>query len=305
MTRTAAIFPGQGSHRAGMASAWADHPAGDAITGFGRAAGLDLRALADDAQACGATAVGQPAIAAVSLAAWTAATAAGFSPDLVAGHSLGEVTAAIASGALGPADGARLIAFRGRAMGEACEARPGAMIAVLRLSDDQLDDVLRRCPGVSVANDNAAGQVVLAGPPDHVDAAAEVVREVGGRVLPLPVQGAFHTEAMRPAQDTLARAVDDVAFTDPAVPIVSGLDGTVVTTGSDMRDRIVEGITTPVRWRAVVERFAALEVTHVVELGPGGVLSGLVRRALPDVEITAVATPDDLSDLPTNLRSPA
>lgn len=292
------VFPGQGSQRAGMASAWSGTPQHDVFQDVGHAAGLDLATLADDATRCGAsTALGQPAILAASLAAFDALAEAGLRPDVVAGHSLGEVTAAIAAGSLSRNDGAALVTERGRAMGSACAATPGAMAALIKLSAEQVADIVARVEDVAVANENAPGQAVLSGSPDAVSRAAELAREAGGRVLPLDVEGAFHSPAMTPALVRVDTFLKRTPVHDPQLDLVTGTTAEVVTTAAGVQRALVEGILSPVRWRAVQERLVSMGVRTVVEVGPGGVLRGLARRAMPDVEVLAVETPDDVREV--------
>ena len=292
--RIAFVFPGQGSHRADMASAWL--PQADGLfRELSDATGLDIVATADDADACGAsTRLGQPSITAVSLAALAALTDAGLTPDLVAGHSLGEVTAAIAAGVFTPAEGIALVAARGRAMGQACRTSPGTMAVVVRVDTATVEDVVADLDDVVVANVNAPGQVAIAGTEAGVDAAAAALRDVGGRVIPLPVEGAFHSPAMTPAVVALTAALQWAPARDPEVGLVSGLDGAVRLTAGAVTRALVEGLLAPVRWVDVQEALASAGVGLVVEVGPGGVLTGLAKRAIPGVRVVSVATPDDV-----------
>lgn len=289
------LFPGQGSQRPGMAAAWQGTPQARVFDEVGHAVGMPIATLADDAERCGAsTAVGQPAILAASLAALDALTAAGIRPDVVAGHSLGEVTAAVAAGALSPADGAVLVAERGRAMAAACTMAPGAMAAVIRLDDDALGSVRAAVPEISIANQNAPGQAVIAGPVAAIARASDRVRELGGRVLPLDVEGAFHSPAMTSAVVRVDAALRRLPVHPPAIPIVSGTTARPLTSAAAVTRALVEGILAPVRWRAVQEHLAASGVTLLVEVGPGGVLAGLARRTVPELPVVSVAGPDDV-----------
>jgi [acyl-carrier-protein] S-malonyltransferase len=278
----AVVFPGQGSHHAGMASELAGHPAYATFDEVGRAAGLpQLAQLADDPVACRSTAVAQPAVFAASVAAWRVAG----EPEAVAvaGHSLGEWAAAVAAGALTVADAAAVVAERGRAFADACAASPGTMAAVLALDLDTVRDLIAGWPGVVVANDNAPGQVVIAGPPDAVDAAAEACRGRRGRVRRIDVEGAFHTPAMAPAVPRVAKLLAEVVVRDPVVPMVSGATATAARTASAVASGLVDGILAPVRWREVQLQLAALGATTLLECGPGDVLRGLARRTIPEV----------------------
>lgn len=287
------VFPGQGAHKEGMAAAWEGHPAHTTFAEVGRACGLDdLARLADDAEACARTAIAQPAVFAASIAAWRALTDAGVAPDAVAGHSLGEVAAAVASGALSVADGAALVGERGRAFGDACERNPGAMIAVLGSDADTIAQVLLEVPGASIANDNAPGQVVVAGSPEAVERAAEACRDAGARVIPLDVEGAFHTESMAPAIVRVASCIRRLEVRDPVVPLVSGATARFTVSAEDVTRGLVDGILATVRWRQVQGRLVELGVDAVIEVGPGGVLRGLARRTFPGTTVLSVDSPD-------------
>lgn len=292
------LFPGQGSQRPGMAAAWRGTPQEPVFAAVGHAAGIDVATLADDADRCGAsTAIGQPAILAASLAALDALLTAGVRPDVVAGHSLGEVTAAVAAGALSANDGALLVAERGRAMGAACAAAPGVMAAVVRLDDDALTTLLGQVPDVALANVNAPGQAVLSGPPAAVERAAGLARDLGGRVLPLDVEGAFHSSAMTPAVVRVDAALRRLPVHEPTTTFLSGTTGGPVRTAAAVSRALVEGILAPVRWRQVQEQLPALGVSLIVEVGPGGVLRGLARRTVADIPVLAVAGPEDVPEV--------
>jgi [acyl-carrier-protein] S-malonyltransferase len=309
--RTAWIMPGQGSFRPGCLR--------EAITGEGPAAiaardtveqlvaasGRDLLELGDDAGTGARTADAQPTITATSLAVAAALRAEGLEPDLVAGHSLGECTAAIVAGALSLADGAQVVAARGAAMGQACVEEPGAMGAVVKLAPEAVDAVLADHPTVVVANDNAPGQVVVAGPPDDVAALKDDVRAAGGRLVPLDVEGAFHSRAMRSAVPVLEQALAAATVSDPTVPLLSGVRVAALTAGEDIAAALRDGILSPVRWREVQDALAADGVTHLVEVGPGGVLAGLAKRAVPDLEVRTVATPSEATELAVELHAAA
>lgn len=293
--RTAFLFPGQAAQRPDMARAWDGTPHVAAFDLVGERMGADLRTLADDADACAAsTALAQPAIHAASLAALDALLAAGVRPDVVAGHSLGEATAAVAAGVLDRTAGADLVVARGEAMGRACAASPGAMAAVVRLDLDVVESLVERVPDACVANANAPGQVVVSGPPEAVDEVGRLAKEAGGRALPLKVEGAFHSAAMSPAVvrvDTLLRQLD---VNDPEVPVVSGIDGLPRSSGDAVARALVDGILAPVRWVDVQQSLVADEVDLLVEVGPGGVLAGCAKRTVPGVTCVSVAGPEDV-----------
>jgi [acyl-carrier-protein] S-malonyltransferase len=288
------LFPGQGSHRAGALAAWTDHPAAAILDEVAAGVGRDVVALSEDPDAGGRTADAQPAILAASLVVWRALTDAGIAPGLVAGHSLGEFTAAIAAGSLSVRDGAALVAARGAAMGEACAANPGTMAAVVKLGPDAVEVLVEGIEGLVIANDNAPGQVVVAGTPEAVASVRDQARDAGGRALPLDVEGAFHSPAMAPAVEVVAARLAELEVRDPVVPLVSGTTASALEDAVGIAGALVDGILSPVRWREVQLELARLGVTEVVEVGPGGVLAGLAKRTIPDVRVTTVATPDDL-----------
>ncbi len=291
---TAFVFPGQGSHRAGALTAWSGHPAAAVLDAVEEGLGRDVRSLSDDPATGGRTADAQPAIMAASLVAWQGLVDAGARPDVVAGHSLGEYTAAIAAGALGVVDGTRVVAARGRAMGAACAASPGTMAAVIKLHPDAVEVLVDGIDGLVIANDNAPGQVVVAGDLEAVRTVRTRAKDAGGRAMPLEVEGAFHSPAMAPAVDAVRAALDEVDLHDPEVPVISGATAREVERAEPLADALVAGMLSPVRWREVQLRLAARGVTDLVEVGPGGVLAGLARRTVPDLQVHTVAGPDDL-----------
>jgi [acyl-carrier-protein] S-malonyltransferase len=225
--------------------------------------------------------------------------AGGPEPVAVAGHSLGEYTALVAAGVLDETAGARLVAARGAAMQAAATARPGTMAAVLGLD---LADVAAACAGVEgawVANDNAPGQVVIAGTQTGVDTAGERARQRGAkRVIPLAVSGAFHTPLMAPAHKDLDVALAATTFTDATVSAVANVDATAHTAGGQWRGLLSAQLTSPVRWRESLGRLADMGVTTFIELGPGTELSGMVKRTVPTAGRLHVAAPADLAALP-------
>lgn len=299
MATVAFVFPGQGSWEAGVLQPWRRHPAGEVVDEVGRRAGLDLWDLPEDAGE--RTALAQPAILAASLATHRALTDAGVLPGVVAGHSLGEVTAAVAAGALDVGAGAALVAERGRAFERACRCSPGSMAAVLRLDEDDLRELLEGVEGVQVANVNAPGQIVVSGSEEALARLREAVGECGGRALPLEVEGAFHSVAMEPAMVRVDETLRGLSVGAPGIPLVTGVSGRVVSSAHAVRRALVDGVLAPVQWVAVQRRLAELGVDRVVEVGPGTVLAGLARRTLPDVPVTSVATPGEVEELAREL----
>ena len=300
--RTAFVFPGQGSHRPGTAATWAEHPAAKVFEEVSEGVGRDVTRLDDDPEVGTRTADAQPAILAASLVAWRALAELGFVPDVVAGHSLGEYTAAIAAGSLSIRDGAKVVAVRSEAMAAACASNPGTMAAVVKLAPDLVAELVGRIPGLVVANDNAPGQVVVAGPVEAVGQVRDAAREAGGRAVPLEVEGAFHSPAMTDAVGPVAELLDTLPVIDATVPIVSGTEAAPLQRADEVRTALVAGILAPVRWREVQVRLRDLGITDLVEIGPGGVLAGLAKRTIPEVSVHTVATPDDLRPVATALE---
>jgi [acyl-carrier-protein] S-malonyltransferase len=302
---TAFVFPGQGSWRPDALRPWDGHPATRVLDEVQAGLGRDVRALAGRPDAGRRTADAQPAILATSLVAWRALLDAGVRADMVAGHSLGEVTAAVAAGALAPEDAGRVVAARGEAMGVACRERPGTMAALVRLDATDVRRVVDETPGLVLANDNAPGQAVVAGPEHAVAAAGAWTRELGGRALPVDVEGAFHSPAMACASEPVAAALAACELRAPGLALLSGRSADVVRTASEVAEALVSGIRHPVRWREVQLALADRGVTRLVELGPGGVLKGLARRTVPSLEVLTVAAPDDVAALQAALTSAA
>lgn len=292
----ALVFPGQGSQRPGMGAPWRADPGWSLVERASDLLGRDVEQLLIDADAeqLRATRDAQLSTYLVCLLAWQALSP--LQVAVVAGHSLGELTALVAGGVLTCDDGLAVVAARGAAMQAAAEAVPGTMAAVLGVEDDAVD---RACAGLEQvwpANYNAPSHVVVSGSAAGVAAAATALKDAGARrVLPLPVGGAFHTPLMEPAREGLDEALRAVSYAPSAVPVLSAVD--VRPHGDDVSARLSRQLTAPVRWRQVLEALPAYGVDTVVEVGPGGVLTGLVRRTLPDVRAVSVATPEDVAQL--------
>ena len=288
------VCPGQGSQTPGFLSPWLELPGlREHLTELSDAAGVDLVAhgTVSDEDTIKDTAVAQPLLVGAGLIALRAlggTTGVG----ALAGHSVGEITAAAAAGVLREADAMRLVALRGRAMAQASAATPTGMSAVLGGDPDDVLATIER-HDLTPANVNGAGQVVAAG---SLPALAALTEDppARARVIALKVAGAFHTRYMAPAVEALAAAAADHDVSDPGVTLVSNRDGAVVTDGREALDRIVAQVSNPVRWDLCMERFATLGVTAVIELPPAGTLVGLAKRSLKGVELLAVRTPDDL-----------
>jgi len=292
-----AVFPGQGSQTPGFLSPWLElDGARDRLAQASDAAGVDLVAAGTewDADRIRDTAVAQPLIVAAGLLSWAALqNAAPAVPGGVAGHSVGEITALVASGVLTADDGMRLVGIRGRAMADAAAQEQTGMSAVL--GGDQ-DAVVARLGelDLTAANYNGGGQLVAAGAlPALAELAADPPRAT--RVIPLQVAGAFHTRYMVPAVETLRVAAADVQPHDPALTLWTNHDGSTVTGGREALDLLVAQVASPVRWDLCMASFADHDVTGIIELSPAGTLTGLAKRALRGVPTVAVKTPDDLA----------
>jgi len=294
-------FPGQGSQRSGMGRAWVDHPSWEVAGEASEIAGRDLTALLLDApmDELTRTANAQLATFVTSLVVLDAVERLGLTPAACAGHSLGEYSALVASGALSLADGTALVIERGDAMQAAADVAPGTMAALIGIADDDAEAACQRAEAdVWVANYNAPGQVVIAGTEAGIAAASAHAKELGARkVLPIPVSGAFHTPMMLPARTRLRDRLGTVTFHAPEVPVVANVDARVHTDAAEWPGLLSAQLCSPVRWRQSLEALSGRGATLVVELGPGGVLTGMVRRATPDVKGVSVAVPDDLDKL--------
>lgn len=292
----AVVCPGQGAQSPGMLSPWLELPGTAELLGrWGEQNGIDLVAhgSTSDAETIRDTAVAQPLLTASALA--TAALVLGDGaprPDVLAGHSVGEFPAAALAGVLSADDAVSLVAVRGAAMARAAAATPTGMSAVL---GGDATEVLARLTELELtpANVNGGGQVVAAGSLDALAALSENP-PARARVVPLQVAGAFHTSFMSPAVAELAEAAARTTPTDPTVTLLSNADGAPVSTGTEALERLVAQVANPVRWDLCCERLLALGVTGLLELAPGGVLTGLARRTLPGVATVALKSPADL-----------
>ena len=209
-----------------------------------------------------------------------------FTPDMVAGHSLGEFSALVAAGALGFEDGLQLVSKRAMAMQRACELKPSTMAAVLGLEDDVVADICANTDGVVVpANYNCPGQLVISGEVEAVNAACESLKEAGARrALVLPVGGAFHSPMMEPAREDLAAAIEATAFSAPKCPVYQNVTTNPETEADAIKSNLIAQLTAPVKWTQSVQNMVNDGATHFVEVGPGKVLQGLVRKIATGVE---------------------
>jgi [acyl-carrier-protein] S-malonyltransferase len=285
------IFPGQGSQSAGMGRELAENfpSARAAFDEADEALAFALSRLCFEGpeEELRLTENTQPAILATSVAALRAAEGEGLPrPDFVAGHSLGEYSALVAAGALSLRDAVTVVRKRGRYMQEAVPVGAGAMAAVLGADLETVEaackEAAREGEICSAANVNSPGQIVIAGSAAAVERALPILKERGAkRAIPLKVSAPFHCALMLPAQERLAADLDRVAFKDLSVPLVTNVDAAVIRTGSEARASLVRQVSSPVRWRESVELLTREGVGLFVEVGPGKVLSGLVRQTAP------------------------
>ncbi|MFF9805695.1 ACP S-malonyltransferase [Streptomyces coeruleorubidus] len=294
------VAPGQGAQTPGFLTAWLDFPGvRGALEAWSDAAGLDLIRYGTeaDAEEIRDTAVAQPLLVAAGLAsAYMLFDDPAELPGKVgaiAGHSVGEITAASLAGVLPHEEALRLVRTRGLAMAEAAAVTETGMAALLGGDPEVTVPHLEKL-GLTPANINGAGQIVAAGTKEQL-AALEADKPEGVRkVVALKVAGAFHTHHMAPAVDTLAKAAEALTPGDPKVTYVSNKDGQAVAAGTEVLDRLVGQVANPVRWDLCMETFKELGVTALIEVCPGGTLTGLAKRALPGVKTLALKSPADL-----------
>lgn len=287
--------PGQGSQTPGFLDPWlADAEARALLESYSEAVDLDLVAhgTISDADTIRDTRVAQPLIVAAGLLAARALRAAGAEPTAVAGHSVGEVTAAAIAGVLSEADALRLVRARAEAMADAAAAVPTGMSAVVGGVEEE---VIAHAAsfGLEPANYNGGGQLVVAG---ELEALARFGDDPlrGTRVIPLQVAGAFHTRFMAPAREALRDVAAELEASDPAITLWTNKDGSVVGSGAEFVELLVGQVASPVRWDLDMEAFTAAGITGLIELAPAGALVGLAKRGLKGVPTARVSAPDDI-----------
>ena len=288
------VAPGQGAQTPGFLTPWLDLPgAADRVAAWSDAIGLDLAHYGTqaDADAIRDTAVAQPLLVAAGILSASALGAV--APGAVAGHSVGEITAAAFAGVLDDTAALTLVRKRGLAMADAAAITETGMSALLG-GDPETSVAHLEKLGLTPANVNGAGQIVAAGTLEQLAALNEDKPEGVRKVVPLKVAGAFHTHHMAPAVDALAKAAAELAPADPKFRYVSNKDGQTVATGAEVLERLVGQVANPVRWDLCMETFKELGATAIIEVCPGGTLVGLAKRALPGVKTLALKTPDDL-----------
>lgn len=286
------IFPGQGAQFSGMGlDLFENHliaqelflKAND-ILGF-NITDIMFEGAAEDLKQ---TKVTQPAIFLHSVIL-SKVLGTSFKPDMVAGHSLGEFSALVANGTLNFEDGLKLVSQRAMAMQKACEAQQSTMAAVLGLDDAKVEEICAATPGIVVAaNYNCPGQLVISGELAAINAACEAMKENGARrALVLPVGGAFHSPLMEPAREELAAAIADTQFSKPSCPIYQNVSTTAVTNPKEIQKNLIAQLTAPVKWTQTIEQMIADGATQFIEVGPGKVLQGLVRKINREVQASS------------------
>jgi len=288
------VAPGQGAQTPGFLTPWLELPgAADRVAAWSDAIGLDLAHYGTkaDAEEIRDTAVAQPLLVAAGIL--SAAALGAVTPGAVAGHSVGEITAAAFAGILDDTAALTLVRKRGLAMADAAAITETGMSALLG-GDPEVSVAHLEKLGLTPANVNGAGQIVAAGTLEQLAVLNEDKPEGVRKVVPLKVAGAFHTHHMAPAVDALAKAAAELAPADPEFTYVSNKDGQTVATGAEVLQRLVGQVANPVRWDLCMETFKELGATALIEVCPGGTLVGLAKRALPGVKTLALKTPDDL-----------
>ena len=297
------VFPGQGSQQVGMGRALAERfdVCRETLEQADAALGLPLTALCFDGpeDALILTENTQPAVLAVSVAVYRLLESRGVSPQIVAGHSLGEYSAHVAAGTISFADALRTVRRRGQYMQEAVPVGTGAMAAILGLDAETVRRACEETAGdevVSPANLNAPGQVVIAGAQGAVARAAARAKELGARrAMSLPVSAPFHCALMKPAEERLEPELRRLVVSDPTIPVVANVDAEPKADAATSIDALVKQVSAPVQWEAVVRRLVAAGTDTFVEVGPGKVLSGLIKKIDRQVRIASVEDPDGLT----------
>ncbi|WP_323016754.1 ACP S-malonyltransferase [Castellaniella sp.] len=308
--KIAFVFPGQGSQAVGMMDAWADHAGVQAVLQQGNEAlGEDLTGLIAQgpAESLNLTANTQPVMLLCSVAMYRAwQQAGGAAPAVVAGHSLGEYSALVAAGSLDLADAVRTVRVRAQAMQSAVPVGEGGMAAILGLDDDAVRQACAQAAGdqiVEAVNYNAPAQVVIAGHAAAVERACELAKAAGAkRAVTLPVSAPFHSRLLKPAASVLEQALAKIDVRAPAMPLINNVDVAQATDPAAVRDALVRQAWHPVRWVETIQAMKQNGVTHLVECGPGKVLTGLVKRIDRDLTTFNITDPTSLQQTLDALR---
>lgn len=298
MGSVAILFAGQGAQHAGMGAALAAaEPAARAVfEACDRVRpGTGAQCFEAPVEELSKTENTQPCMWAVDLACARALAAHGVQPAAVAGFSLGELAALAFAGILSDEDAFRVVCRRSALMADACAANPGGMVAVLKLAPERVEELAAQA-GAWPVNYNSPAQTVCAGTAEAVEKLVALVKEAGGRAMPLAVSGAFHSPLMEPARAGLQEALADVPFAPAQVPVWANATAQPYPGDADQaRDLLARQVASPVRWSQTLQALAAQGVDTFVEVGPGKVLTGLVKRTLPDAAALSCETPEDLA----------
>lgn len=307
MVECAYIFPGQGAQYVGMGKDLYNtyDVAKETFEQANRALGFDLAKLCFEGpfEELTRTENCQPAILTVSIAALKAFTSKNnkYEPKAVLGLSLGEYSALVAAGAIAFGDAVRLIRLRGQFMDEAATKYPGRMVSVIGLSPDKVEALCDEA-GCEVANLNCPGQVVISGSNESIEKAAGLAKEKGApKVIPLQVSGAFHSSLMSEAGQRLKEEITKVTFFEPEIPIISNVNATPETDPAFIKENLIDQVSCTTRWEASIRYVAATKITQFLEIGPGKVLKGLLKRIDPALLVHNIETPDDIKNLLINV----
>jgi [acyl-carrier-protein] S-malonyltransferase len=308
LIRVAFLFPGQGSQYPGMADPWLEHPAGaSALAEASEILGWDVVEASREPDALDRTDVVQLTVFACDLAAFRVLKAEGVPCHAVAGHSLGEYAALVASGAVALKPGLSALAARAEAMAKASQENPGAMTALIGMSPEDaysVCDVAGRGDVLAVANENGPKQIVLSGSVAAIERAEGLARSRGGKAVRLPVAGAFHSPLMEGAVQPVREAISRIEFRHPEFPLVPNASGKPTTQPLVLRDLLSRHLISPVRWEASMRAMADMGITWFVEAGPGNVLGKLAARAVPGSTVRYAGSPAEARAIAEALRQP-